>query len=100
MLVIVPICDRIKLLPFFLKYYTSIGATQFEVALYNGEQSPFFEQIISYKADYNIGVRPSIVCDIDDYSGTLVAPVLNEIRKEYARKFAWFCIADLDEFHM
>ena len=98
MLVIFSICDRVKLLPYFLRHYSSLGATRFECALYMGAENPFHDQIVHYTSLYDFHIRPSITCDIDDYNGIFVAPILNTIRKEYSRQFPWYCIADLDEF--
>jgi hypothetical protein len=82
-----------------LRYYSSIGATQFECALHNGDRNPLYEQIINLKSLYNLNIRASVICDIDQYHGTAIVPALNNIRKEYVAKYGWYCIADLDEFH-
>jgi hypothetical protein len=97
MLVICPIFDRCDLLPFYLRYYTRLGATQFVVALWNGERNPVYEVIRSY-TDWPIEIRTSIECLIKDYNGPDESNGLNRIRTEFNDRFPWYCLADLDEF--
>jgi hypothetical protein len=99
MLMIIPICDRIKLLPYSLKYYTSLGVTQFICAVYNGRQNPFFEEIVSYNSKYNLQVRTSFECEFHQYSPQREMHGLNKIREEFSKQYDWYGIADLDEFH-
>ena len=99
MLIIFPVLDRIKLLPFFLKYYASMGATQFVCALYNGERNPLYDQILSFASQYNLHLRTSVNCNFDRYSPQREMLGLNKIRMEFAGKSDWYGIADLDEFH-
>jgi hypothetical protein len=98
MLVICPIFDRCDLLPFYLRYYTRLGATQFVVALWNGERNPVFEVVKSY-TNWPIEIRTSIECLVKDYNGPDESHGLNQIRLEFKeRGFPWYCLADLDEF--
>jgi hypothetical protein len=99
MLVIFSIYNRISLLPYFLRYYSSIGATRFECALYQGEKSRFYDDILKFKSKYDLHVRMSTNCPVHKFRGLSEVPALNAIRKEFASKFSWYCIADLDEFH-
>jgi len=99
MLVIFPVVDRIKLLPYFFAYYTSIGASEFICALYNGEANPLYSQILSFVSSYNLKILPSICCDFREFRGAREVGVLNQIREQYAVTSRWYCIADLDEFH-
>jgi hypothetical protein len=75
-----------------------MGATHFVCALYNGESHPLYKEISGYKSLYNLQIRTSVNCAIDQYNGAATAPGLNKIRMEFAPKFGWYCIADLDEF--
>jgi hypothetical protein len=97
MLVICPIFDRCDLLPFYLRYYTRLGATQFVIALWNGERNPVYEVIKTY-TDWPIEIRTSIECLVKDYNGPDESAGLNRIREEFASRFSWYCLADLDEF--
>jgi hypothetical protein len=97
MLVICPIFDRCDLLPFYLRYYSQLGATQFVVALWNGERNPVYEVIKTY-SQWPIEIRTSIECLVKDYNGPDESGGLNRIRKEFQEKFPWYCLADLDEF--
>lgn len=97
MLVVCPIFDRCDLLPFYLRYYTRLGATQFVVALWNGDRNPLYEVIKSF-TDWPIEIRTSIECLVKDYNGPDESTGLNRIREEFAPRFPWYCLADLDEF--
>lgn len=99
MLIIFSVFDRINLLPYFLRFYSSRGATQFVCALYNGELNPFYNQILSFKRYYNLIIRTSLSCKIEEYSPQGEMLGLNRIRVEFASEFDWYCIADLDEFY-
>jgi hypothetical protein len=98
MLVIFSIHDRIKLLPYFLEYYSSIGATQFECVIYNGVNNPHYQQILDYESKYNLRIR-SFLVNVDAYNVPFFAPALDSLRKLYSVEFGWYSIADLDEFH-
>lgn len=97
MLVICPIFDRCDLLPFYLQYYGSLGATEFVIALWNGERNPVYEVVKSYTA-WPITIRTSIECLVKDYNGPDESVGLNRIVNEFRQKHAWYCLADLDEF--
>jgi hypothetical protein len=97
MLVICPIFDRCDLLPFYLQYYSQLGATQFVMALWNGERNPVYEVVKSY-SQYPITIRTSIECLVKDYNGPDESTGLNRIRLEFKDRFPWYCLADLDEF--
>jgi hypothetical protein len=99
MLMIFPVFDRIKLLPYFLRYYSSQGVTQFVCALYNGERNLLYNQILHFKRCYNLHIRTSLICKIEEFSPQGETLGLNKIREEFAKEFEWYCIADLDEFH-
>ncbi|MCW5555108.1 MAG: hypothetical protein KIS67_23455 [Verrucomicrobiae bacterium] len=99
MIVIFPVCDRIKLLPYFLRYYSSLGADEFACALYNGRKNPLFEEILSFRTQYNLHIDTSVACCFESYRGAHEVKGLNVIRETYASKARWYCIADLDEFH-
>ncbi|MDB6131356.1 MAG: hypothetical protein JWM04_2463 [Verrucomicrobiales bacterium] len=94
MLVICPVFNKIELLPFYLKYYEGLGATEFVVALWNGQKNPLHEAILQTGVD----IRTSVMCDMKDYNGPAEIPGLNAIREELAGRHGWYCIADLDEF--
>lgn len=97
MLVICPIFDRCDLLPYYLQYYSRLGATQFVVALWNGEKNPLYE-VIKAHSGYDISIRTSLDCPVKDYNGPLESEGLNRIREEFRRPHQWYCLADLDEF--
>lgn len=97
MLVICPIFDRCDLLPFYLQYYQRLGATQFVVALWNGERNPVYEVIKTF-TQWPIQIRTSVECLVKDYNGPNESHGLNQIRLEFADRFPWYCLADLDEF--
>jgi hypothetical protein len=99
MLIIFPVCDRIKLLPYFLQYYSSIGATQFVCGLYNGEKSLLYNKVSSYKRHFNLQIQTSFTSDPSLWNTHSETHGLNRIREEYSKKYDWYCIADLDEFH-
>lgn len=99
MIIIFPICDRIRLLPYFLRYYASLGAKEFVCGLYNGEQNPLYDQVREVGSSYGLHVHTSVACVFEKYRGALEIDGLNWIRQKYAIKHGWYCIADLDEFH-
>lgn len=99
MLVIVSIAERIKLLPYFLRYYTRIGASRFCVMVWNGEANPLFPQIQSALQNYPHVIRTSVVCDLSEYCGPAETPALNLARQELLQPEDWYCVADLDEFY-
>jgi hypothetical protein len=74
-----------------------LGATQFVVALWNGERNPVYEVIRSY-TQWPIEIRTSIECLVKDYNGPDESSGLNCIRNEFKDRFPWYCLADLDEF--
>lgn len=94
MLVICPIFDRCDLLPYYLRYYTRLGATQFVIALWNGDRNPLYEVLKTYPVE----IRTSIECLVKDYNGPDESNGLNRIREEFKPRFPWYCLADLDEF--
>jgi hypothetical protein len=98
MLVICPIFDRCDLLSYYLRYYTRLGATQFVIALWNGDRNPLYEVLQSYAANWPVQIRTSIVCPVKDYNGPDESNGLNRIREEFQPRFQWYCLADLDEF--
>lgn len=98
MLVICPIFDRIELLPFYLRHYTNLGATQFVFAVWNGETNPLWHRIDDWKFDYPIELRKSVECPIESYNGPSETVGLNRMREEFRKTHDWFCVADLDEF--
>jgi len=99
MLVIFPVYDRIKLLPYFLRYYESIGATHFVCALFDGKRNPLYPKISAFQRKYKLDVRISVDSRVSEYNPLAEKIGLNIIRKEFSKKFRWYCIADLDEFH-
>lgn len=98
MLVICPIFDRVELLPFYLRYYERLGATQFVAAVWNGKQNPLCDLIERYATDYPIEIRTSIECPVNLYNGPAESNGLNKIVDEFRDRFPWYCLADLDEF--
>jgi hypothetical protein len=98
-LLIFPICDRIELLPYFFRYYSTIGVTKFVCGLYNGKNSPYFQEIANYQSLYDLEMRPTFTCAFEQYNPVREMRGLNRIREEFATKCDWYCIADLDEFH-
>jgi hypothetical protein len=110
MLIIVPINDRIELLPYFLRYYSSLGVTQFVCGLFNGESNPHHAAIKAWSARHPLQIRNSVCADMnirnsvvagraDHYCSDIDGPGLNRIREEFAADHRWYAIADLDEFH-
>jgi hypothetical protein len=99
MLVIFPIFNRIQLLPYFLRYYTSVGATQFVCALYHGKRNPLYKKINRYGARYPLAIRTSTNSRLTHYNPFEEMYGLNQVRREFTEQFRWYCIADLDEFH-
>lgn len=98
MLVICPIFDRLELLPYYLRHYTRLGATQFVMAVWNGRDNKLCDILDVYKYEYPIAIRTSLVCDLKDYNGPSESIGLDVIVAEFAERFPWYCIADLDEF--
>lgn len=101
---IVPIDNRIDLLPYHAEYYAKLGFTNFVYALWNGEKNPIYPEIVHAWAkavppECCINIRPSIVCDYDHYNGPSETPGLNTIRMEFVKHEDWYCVADLDEFY-
>lgn len=96
MLIICPIFNRIELLPYFLDYYSRLGASEFVLALWNGEKNPLYNPI--RKQAGHVILRTSVACDLALYNGPMEKEGLNKIREEFAPKHRWYCIADLDEF--
>jgi hypothetical protein len=100
MLVIFPIYNRVRLLPFFLRYYSSLGATRFVCALYNGERNPLYEQILPFESRYNLSIEESTRDrHLPQYSAVAEGHGLNRIREAFSKNESWYCIADLDEFY-
>lgn len=101
---IVPIDNRIALLPHHAAYYHRLGFKTFVYALWNGQANPLYDAIPKACLDAvgdgcKVHVRPSIVCDYDHYNGPAETPGLNEIRMEFVGNDDWYCVADLDEFY-
>lgn len=101
---IVPIDNRIDLLPYHAAYYHRLGFRTFIYALWNGEDNPLYHNILTtcvstLGGDCHIHRRPSIVCDYDHYNGPAETPGLNTIRMEFVKHDEWYCVADLDEFY-
>jgi hypothetical protein len=100
MLVIFPIYDDIKLLPYFLRYYSKLGAKKFVCGLYNGKNNPLYEHIRAFSENYDLLIYNSVLADFKGlYSAKAERPGLNRIREVFSGDFNWYCIADLDEFH-
>lgn len=99
MLVLFPVHDRVSLLPYFLRYYTSIGATRFVCALFNGKANPVYAKIASFQTRYPLQICPSFVARVEKYNPFDEKRALNRLRLEFCEKAQWYCIADLDEFH-
>jgi hypothetical protein len=92
MLVICPIFDRCDLLPFYLRYYTRLGATQFVIALWNGDRNPLYEVLKPTPPGGRSTIRTSIECPVKDYNGPDESTGLNRIREEFkdvSRGTAW-----------
>jgi hypothetical protein len=100
MLMILPINERIELLPYFLRYYSALGVTRFVCGLYNGESNPLYPQIAVWASHYDLHIRNTVLAgQADHYLPDIELPGLNRIREEFAADYRWFAIADLDEFH-
>jgi hypothetical protein len=99
MLVIFSIYNKADLLPYFLRYYSSLGAIQFACGLHNGKKSPLYEMIAGFKSTYDLEIRSSLNCRGIWYRGDKILHVLNSFREDLARRHGWYCIADLDEFY-
>lgn len=100
MTIITPICDRIELLPFYLRYYHRQGVERFVVALYNGKKNPLHDAIYRFgnQSKVDLHIRPSVICPLPELSGPKETSGINVIRQEFIRPDEWFAIADLDEF--
>lgn len=103
---IVPIDNRVDLLPFHAAYYAKLGFRLFVYALWNADNNPVRDRIPEqFKKGANgidgceMHIRSSIVCDYDHYNGPAETPGLNTIRMEFAKHEEWYCVADLDEFY-
>ncbi len=110
MLLIVPINDRIELLPYFLRYYSSLGVTEFVCALFNGGSNPHYPAIKAWSTRYQLKIRNSVFADLkvrnsviagkaDHYCSDIDSLGIDRIREEVAADHRWYAIADLDEFH-
>jgi hypothetical protein len=97
MLVICPVFDRCELLPYYLRYYRTLGATHFVLAVWNGERNPIYE-VLKHYDDGSLSLRTSIECDVKDYNGPLESTGLNKIVNEFRDRHRWYCLADMDEF--
>jgi len=99
MLVIFPVRDRIELLPYFLKYYTTIGATRFVCGLYGGRKSPLYKPMAAFQKKYDLAILSSGEIAYEEFNARLEAVGLNKIRRKVVKRGEWYAIADLDEFH-
>jgi hypothetical protein len=76
-----------------------MGATQFACAVFHGENNPLFREITSYERDFPLRLYPVAKPTVKDYAHHLELRTVNKLRREYASRYRWYCIADLDEFH-
>lgn len=97
MLAIVTIKDRIALLPYFLRYYQSVGCSRFIVALYQGTENPLYPAIEEFRSVADLEIRTSVCCPPDQWCGQVEAEAVERIRQTLPDQ--WHVIADLDEFY-
>jgi hypothetical protein len=85
------------LLPYFFRYYSSIGATEFACILFYGQKNPAFAELVDYQKQFNLKIYPTASNSLE-YDAAIECRTQNEVRLSYASQFSWYCIADLDEF--
>lgn len=101
---IVPIDDRIELLPYFIEYYTRMGFRKFIFCLWNGLDNPCLPGVESVwrKQGPRLGVRwirETARTEYNAHNGAAEIPGLNRAREELIDPSGWYCCADLDEFY-
>lgn len=98
--VIVTIFDRIELLPFFLTHYNQLGADQFVLCLWNGIRNPLYKDVKNAIDEWwDVHIRPSVICPIEQYNGPAETPGVNLVRQEFCDDGDWYSPCDLDEFY-
>ena len=96
MLVIFPVKDRIALLPYFFRYYQSIGATRFICCLFLGKNNPIYPEIEAWKSKVDLEIRDGVL-DESVWCGPTEAEAIDRIRDTLSEP--WHVLADLDEFY-
>lgn len=97
MTVFVSIHDRVALLPFFLRYYTKLGATLFVYTMPNGDQNPCWDELYRASQGYRWVCKP-FSQQQNVFIPAYDAASMNEARQELAYPDEWIVVADLDEF--
>jgi len=86
--------DRIELLPYFVKYYRSIGVDHIIASVRRGPNNPLWTKILAFSSEQPISVVHG--SDAEFQSGSTDNEHRNIIRQGVE---GWHVIADLDEFH-
>jgi len=97
MLVVFTAKDRIALLPYFFRYYLSIGATRFLCCLYRGQKNPLYPAIENWRNYLDLKIQSTGDFDVEAYCGPSEAAAVERIRATLTDP--WHVIADLDEFY-
>ena len=92
--VFVTVLDRIELLPYFLEYYSKLGADRFVVIASGGFKSPIWKQLEYHKLREMFYLIEGCV---GDPHGDAENDALNEARHGF--QDGWHVVCDLDEFH-
>ena len=92
--VFVTVLDRIELLPYFLKYYTKLGADRFVIIVSGGIKNPIWERVVCFK---DMATMDIVEGCVGDPHGDAENDALNENRKLVPE--GWHVVCDLDEFH-
>jgi len=95
MLVVFTAKDRMALLPYFFRYYLSIGATRFLCCLQQGQNNALYETVAAWKTKLDLEIKPTGL--VLPWCGPNEAFEVEHIRAGI--KDPWHVIADLDEFY-
>src|SRR5437773_12048735 len=85
-----------RLLPYFLKYYSSCGVSRFIFGIWNGRSNPLWDEVVNGTQQHQVVVVPSFY---EPFNGELDGISQDRLRLEYVRPNEWYAVADLDEFH-
>jgi len=96
MLVLFTTKDRIALLPYFFRYYLSIGATRFICCLFQGRNNPHYPEIEAWKGKVDLEIRDGVMEEAV-WCGPADAKAVDRIRATL--RDPWHVVADLDEFY-
>lgn len=96
MLVLFTVKDRIALLPYFIRYYQSIGASRFICCLFTGRRNPIYPEIEAWESKVDLEIRDGVMYE-SVWCGPTEAEAIDHIRSTLVDR--WHVIADLDEFY-